>query len=199
MNSLNNKSKNINMVEVSLFAVLSFVISLFKVPLFFTLPIYKIDFGESIILFGALYLGPMNGILIALMKTLTSLILRGSRTLMLSELTDFFVSATLAFTSSIYINKTNDKLKNLITGSLIGTLLRSFISTVLNYYVLIPIFSSMFNFPINSFIMKAHKFFPIIDSLFSFVVFITLPFNLIKSAISSIIAILLYKNIKKQN
>ena len=199
MNSLNNKSKNINMVEVSLFAVLSFVISLFKVPLFFTLPIYKIDFGESIILFGALYLGPMNGILIALIKTLISLILRGSRTLMLSELTDFFVSATLAFTSSIYINKTNDKLKNLITGSLIGTLLRSFISTVLNYYVLIPIFSSMFNFPINSFIMKAHKFFPIIDSLFNFVVFITLPFNLIKSAISSIIAILLYKNIKKQN
>ena len=199
MNSLNNKSKNINMVEVSLFAVLSFVISLFKVPLFFTLPIYKIDFGESIILFGALYLGPMNGILIALIKTLISLILRGSRTLMLSELTDFFVSATLAFTSSIYINKTNDKLKNLITGSLIVTLLRSFISTVLNYYVLIPIFSSMFNFPINSFIMKAHKFFPIIDSLFNFVVFITLPFNLIKSAISSIIAILLYKNIKKQN
>ena len=199
MNSLNNKNKNLNMVEISLFAVLSFVISLFKVPLFFTLPIYKIDFGESIVLFGALYLGPINGILIALMKTLISLILRGSRTLMLSELTDFFVSATLAFTSSIYIKKTNNNLKNLIIGPLIGTLLRSFISTVLNYYVLIPIFSSMFRFPIDKFIMKANEILPVIDSLFSFVVFITLPFNLIKSAISSTIAILLYKNIKKQN
>ena len=190
------RDKNLSIVLISLFAVLSFVVSLFKVPLFFALPIYKLDLGESVILLGGLCLGPINGVLIALIRAIVSLVLRGSRTLMLSELTDFFVSATLAFTSSIYIKKTNNKLKNLIIGSLIGTLIRSFLSIVLNYYVLIPAFSSMFNFSIDTLLTKASKVIPTIDNLFKFTMFITLPFNLVKSIISCTTAILIYKNIK---
>ena len=191
------RDKNLSIVLISLFAVLYFVVSLFKVPLFFALPIYKLDLGEGVVLLGGLCLGPINGVLIALIKTIISLVLRGSRTLMLSELTDFFVSATLAFTSSIYIKKTNDKLKNLIIGSLIGTLLRSFLITVLNYYILIPAFSSMFNFSAESLIAKSHKIVPAIDSLFKFTMFITLPFNFVKSVLSCVVAILLYKSFKK--
>lgn len=191
-----SKSKNLSIVMISLFSVLAFVVSLFKIPLFFALPNYKLDLGESVVLLGSFFLGPINGVTIALIRAIISLVLRGSRTLMLSELTDFFVSATLAFTSSIYIKKTNNKLKNLIIGSLIGTFIRSLLSTVLNYYILIPAFSSIFNFSINDLISKAHKFVPKIDNLFKFIIFITLPFNLVKSIISSITAILLYINIK---
>lgn len=193
------KNKDLNIVMISLFSVLAFVVSLFKIPLFFALPIYKLDLGESFVLLGGLCLGPINGVLIALIKTIISLVLRGSRTLMLSELTDFFVSATLAFTSSIYIKKTNNKLKNLIIGSSIGTLLRSFLSTILNYYVLIPAFSIMFNFSVDNLLTKAREIIPTIDNLFKFTMFITLPFNLVKSIISCTTAILLYKNIKNQN
>ena len=193
---IGSKNKNLSIVMLSLFSVLAFVVSLFKIPLFSALPIYKLDLGESVVLLGGLCLGPINGVLIALIKAIISLVLRGSRTLMLSEFTDFFVSATLTFTSSIYIKKTNDKLKNLIIGSLIGTVLRSFLSSILNYYVLIPAFSSIFNFSVYSLIMKSRKIAPAIDSLFKFTMFITLPFNLVKSIISCTTAILIYKNIK---
>ena len=194
---IGSKNKNLSIVMLSLFSVLAFVVSLFKIPLFSALPIYKLDLGESVVLLGGLCLGPINGVLIALIKAIISLVLRGSRTLMLSEFTDFFVSATLTFTSSIYIKKTNDKLKNLIIGSLIGTVLRSFLSSILNYYVLIPAFSSIFNFSVYSLIMKSRKIAPAIDSLFKFTMFITLPFNLVKSIISCTTAILIYKNIMK--
>lgn len=194
---INNKCKIV--AEISLFSVFAFVVSFLKVPLFFfAAPMYKLDLSESIVMLGALCLGSLNGVIIALVRLVISVILKGSRTLFLSELTDFFCSATLAYVSALFIHKNKgNKLFSILIGSLAGIIFRTFLSAILNYYVLIPAFSKMFSIPISGIIKNAHDAIPMINSLFSFVILIVVPFNLVKSIISCVISTMLYGSIKR--
>lgn len=193
---VSNKYKKI--AEISLFSVVAFVASLLKVPLFFAAPMYKLDLSESVVMLGALYLGPLSGVLIALVRLIISVVLRGSRTLFLSELIDFFCSATIAFLNAFFIKqKSKSKLFNVFVGSLTGAVFRTFLSAILNYYILIPAFCSMFSIPIDGIIKKAHSAIPAINSLFGFVMLIVVPFNLVKSIISCIVSLMLYGSLKK--
>ena len=180
-----------------MFSVVACIISLFKVPLFFFVPMYKLDLSESIVLLSSFIMGPFCGVSTAFFKEIINILFRGTRTLFLSEFINFFFSSILAFFCSTYIKKTNYSLKNMFVGSFIGIFVRSILSCILNYFFIIPIFSSIFLLPINKIITSANKFIPAVKNLLSFVIYIVAPFNIFKSTISCFLAIFIYKKLGK--
>lgn len=189
--------KKRRLIGVSLFSVLAYVASLLKIPLFFFVPMYKLDLSESVILLSSFFMGPLHGVATAFFKEIINILLRGTRTLFLSEFVSFFVGSVLSFFCSFYFKKTDYSLKNIFLGSFFGTSLRVIFSCILNYFILIPVFSSMFSFPIAKIIMSANKFFPFVKDLFSFVLYIVAPFNAVKSIISCTVAIFVYRKLEK--
>lgn len=189
--------KKIKLIKISMFAVVSYVASLVKVPLFFFAPMYKLDFGESVILLSSFFMGPFYGICVAILKEVINILLRGTRTLFLSEITDFFISSILAFSCSFYLKKTDYSLKNIFIGSFLGTIVRVTCSCILNYYLIIPIFSNMFSLPVNKIISSAAKFIPFVKDLFSFILYVVAPFNTVKSMFSCVVAVFVYRKLNK--
>ena len=189
--------KKTKLIKISMFAVVSYVAALAKIPLFFFAPMYKLDFGESIILLSSFFMGPFCGICVAIFKEVINISFRGTRTLFLSELIDFFNSSILSFSCGFYLKKTDYSLKNIFIGSSLGTFVRVTCSCALNYYLTIPIFSNMFSLPISKIISSANKFIPLVKDLFSFTLFVVAPFNIVKSVFSCVVAILIYKKLNK--
>ena len=186
---VDSPSRGYFLAKVSLYGVLSFLISLIKFPLFYALSMYKLDFGEGIALLGALCEGPFFGVMVALLRFVLSILLRGTRTLFLSEMIDFISTGSLAFTCALYIKK------NTIAGLLFGAFVRTFIACVLNYFIILPTFLKMFSCSIESLLNSANKLVPFISNLFDFVLYIVAPFNFIKSFFSCTLAFLLYTRI----
>ena len=85
----------------------------------------------------------------------------------------------------------------MFVGSFIGTSVRVILSCILNYFLIIPIFSSMFSFPVKKIIISANKFISIVKNLSSFIIYIVAPFNTFKSVISCFLAIFIYKKLGK--
>ena len=64
----------------------------------------------------------------------------------------------------------------------------------LNYYVILPLFSLFM--PIDTIFALSAKFIPAIHDKFTFILYVTLPFNLLKGATISLSSWLLYKKLQ---
>lgn len=187
------------LVELSLFSVISFLISLLKIPVAFLVPMYKLDFGESVVLLGALYKGPLFGVLVAFSRAMLSVLLRGTRTLFLSEAIDFVLTSTLVFPCAFYIKKSLATIQRMVLGSFFAITIRVLCASLLNYYIILPVFSKIFSFSINDFLCKFNAVFPLISSLSDFITFFVAPFNFLKSIISCFVAFFLYYKLDNVN
>ena len=71
----------------------------------------------------------------------------------------------------------------------------SIVGTLANYFIMLPAYQYIAGFPLDTIIKMGSKVNPLISNLNSLIFFGILPFNIIKSAILSIIMILIYKKL----
>ena len=73
---------------------------------------------------------------------------------------------------------------------------------LVNYYVLLPLYSTLMGYPISAFVEMGTKVNGLVKDTFTLIVFATMPFNIVKGIISSVITLIIYKKvsaiIKKQ-
>ena len=81
-----------------------------------------------------------------------------------------------------------------LAGMLVGSVSLLIIGALINYYIMIPAYSK-FIIPMETIINMGNAVNPEIDSLWTLVLFATIPFNLLKGAICSLIATLIYKRL----
>ena len=175
------------MVRVALLSAVAFV--LFR---FFEIPIvgfYKLDLSGIPVLLAGFSMGPLAGMLTLLVKNLLGLI--GSSSGGIGEIADFVLLSCLILPPSIAYQKRRTR-NTVLIGMLAGTLLMIPAGMMLNYYVLIPLYTSWMSAEsIIGIIDQAVPFLKI-DSMPKLIFYVTGPFNLLKGLVISVLTYVIY-------
>jgi len=153
-------------------------------------PVYQLDFSTLPALLGGFALGPVAGLIIVAIKDLTGLL--HSSSMGVGELADFLMSGSFVFVASlVYMTMRNRK--GALLGSLLGILTICVIGALSNYFILIPFYVAVMNFPLETIISMISETIPAVDSLWKLILFATIPFNLLKGTVLCVVAVLLYR------
>lgn len=186
------RSATVLMTSTAILAAISSILFYFPelpVPL---MPIWmKLDLSNIPALIGAFALGPWAGAIIVAIKDLLGLTHSGTGGV--GELADFLVSiAFIVPASLIYWRRKNRK--DALLGMAAGTLGIIIMGCLTNYYLLIPLFSKLF-MPLEDILAAAATTLPGVKSLWTYVLWVVVPFNLIKGLLISVVTFLLYKRL----
>lgn len=201
--STKNRSKmSVNTIaKVSILGALAFLVMLFEIPLPFAPAFYKLGFDEVIVLIGGFALGPWAAVCIEALKIALNLLFNGTITAGTGELSNFLIglSFVLPATFIYYQNKTR---KNAYIGLIYGTISMTIMGGLINYFIILPAYSFFMKIPLDALIAMGTAINPNINGLLAFVLLSTVPFNLLKGVLVSLIVFISYKKvspvIKKQ-
>ena len=192
-----NASKKITtkmITQIGMLGAIAVVLMLFEIPLPFAPSFYEIDFSEVPVLIGCFSMGPMAGALIELVKIILNLLINGSVTAGVGEVANFIIGCSFCVPAGIIYRRNKTK-KGAIIGMISGTLFMTILGCFVNAYILLPTYAAAFKMPIEGLIEMGTKVNASIDSLFTFVMFAVVPFNLLKGVLVSIIVLCIYKKI----
>lgn len=181
------------LIKVAVLSAMAFIIMFIEIPLPLFPEFLKIDLSDIPALLGAFSMGPIAGVAVEVIKNVLHFILNG-KTAGVGELANVTVGAVYAFTAGI-IYKRKKSRKNAILSLGIGVIVMSVVASVLNYYVFLPLYETVLNFPIAAIVATGAKLNSSITNLNTFVVYSILPFNIIKGIVESIVIFLVYKKI----
>lgn len=186
-----------NLVSCAMLSACAALLMLVEFPLPFIAPsFYKLDLSEIPALIGAFSMGPVAGVIIEALKILLKLIIKGTTTAYVGDLSNFVLGSIFVVSASL-IYRIKKKKSFAVLGLAGGGLTMSLIAIFVNALIMIPFFSSMFKLPIEAIIEMGAKIFPVIDNIWSLCLLCVLPFNLIKVILVSVVTILIYKPLSK--
>lgn len=193
---MKNVLKAKNIVIIALFAALSGVLMVFDFPIPIAPAFMKMDLGELPVIVGGFLLGPVNCVVIAILKILIKLAIKPTTTMYVGEIANFVGSIAYALPASIiYANLKNKK--RAIIGLIIGTITSSTVCVIVNTFFTFPFYMEVFHFSEEAIIGMCSAIFPFIDSMFKVMLFSVFPFNIIKYGVTSLVTYVFYKRISK--
>lgn len=155
-------------------------------------PIYKLDFSTLPALLGGFSLGYLPGLLILLIKDLTGLL--HSSSMGVGEIADFLASAAMLF-SAIAVYRRFHSRRGALLALLAGSLAMTVAGALVNYFLMIPFYSTAMNMPVDAIVSMIGRIIPAVNTLPRLIFLATVPFNLLKGVVLSIITFLLYKRL----
>lgn len=182
------------LIKVSVLSAMAFILMFLEFPLPIFPSFLKLDFSDIPALLGAFAMGPFAGIIIELLKNLLIIVIKGSQSGFIGELANFVVGSALVGTAGIFYKHSKTR-KNALISIAAGVLVMSAVASVANYYVFLPLYETVLNFPIAAMVQEGAKIFKGITDLNSFVAYSILPFNLLKGVLVAIITFLAYKKL----
>lgn len=192
-----NSSKKMNtktMVKVSVLGAIAAVLMFFDISTWFAPPFLKLDISDIPALIGGFSMGPAAGVLVQLVKNIVKFVLKGSSTGGVGEISNFVVGSIFTYTAALVYYR-NKNFKNAIIGLVAGSLLMTLVATMSNYYIMFPLYSKLLNLPLDQIVEMGSAVNSRVVDLKSLIVFAVVPFNLLKSFITSLITILIYKKV----
>lgn len=180
--------------RIAILSAVATVLMALKIPLWFAPSFYKFDISEAVVLMGAFALGPAAGIVIELLKVLLNLLIDGTVTAGVGEFANFIMGCSFILPAAL-IYKFNKSIRTAIIGMIVGIISLTVVSSLLNYYLMLPLYASVFGIPMETLIGMGAKINPSITDLRSFILLAVMPFNLLKGLLSSVITFFLYKRI----
>lgn len=179
--------------KISVLAVIAALLMLLEFPLPFAPSFYEIDLSEIAVLIAGFALGPVAGVLTELLKILLNLIMNGTATAFVGEISNFFIGISFVLPASI-IYKQKKTLSRAVIGMVVGTASLAVLGALINYYIMIPAYAKFF-MPMEAIINMGNAVNGSIDSLWTLILFATIPFNLLKGVITSLATVLIYKRV----
>ena len=147
-------------------------------------PIYKLDFSIVPVWVAALSMGPVKGVVVALVKDLAGLLHTSSSGV--GEIADFLCACALIVPSSVLYRRWRKPVLR-ITAMVIGIAAMVLIGAAANYYVMIPFYVNVQGLPLDRIIELVAGSIPAVHSLPTLVAFATSPFNLLKGVVLALI------------
>lgn len=189
---MKNRTLIVKIAKIAVIAALAGVINLFTFPLPFFPPFYELDLSDVVILIGGFHLGPWAVLAMEGMKQLINISVNGTITAFVGEIANFLMGVAFVFPAA-YLYRKKKNFRRALMGMGAGLLCLVVTSSVLNYFFLIPAYAKVFG--MDAVMNMAKGAIPAIKDLKTLVLFATLPFNLSKGFICSLITVLLYKRI----
>lgn len=182
------------MVQIGMLGGVATLLMLFEIPLWFAPSFYEIDLSEVAVLVGAFAMGPLAGIMIETIKILLNFILNGTVTAGIGEFANLLLGISLVVPAGILYRRKKTK-KGAAAGLLVGTLTMTLIGSLVNAFVLLPVYATAFGMPMEALVGMGTAVNPAITGLGTFVLFAVVPFNILKGIVVSIVTLLIYKKL----
>lgn len=175
------------MVRVAILSAIAFVLMKLEFPL---IAFYQLDLSGIPALLAGFSMGPLGGFLTVLIKDFLAAL--STKTMVVGELADFIMLGTLVLFSA-FIYQRNRTRRTALIGMIGGTLLMAVAGIILNYFVLIPFFASLFHMQVADIVAMVQKTVPAVDSALKLVLLVTGPFNIVKGVVLSVLTWVLYR------
>lgn len=182
------------LVKVSILGAISAILMNIKFPLPFAPPFMTVDFADVASLIGGFAMGPMAGVLVVLVKNIIKLILFGSNTMLVGELSNFIVGGAFVWVAAM-IYKREKTHKGAIKGMIFGSLVMTLLAVLSNAFLIFPLYRKMMATDISEFVKLTSGLNSLVNSYLTLMIFAIVPFNLVKSLLVSIVTQLLYKRV----
>jgi riboflavin transporter FmnP len=178
--------------KVGILSAIAVILMFFEVPLPMMPSFLKLDASELPAILGAFLLGPIAGVGIELIKNL----IHGanSQTMGIGEVANFLVGVSFILPAS-YLYQRYSSPNGAIIALGVGTISMMFSASLLNYFILLPLYQAVLHFPLEQIISLGTVANPQIMDLKSFITMAIAPFNLIKGIVISIFTMMIYKKI----
>ena len=188
----NKKSSKLStqyLARIAIMAAASAVLFLIlEIPIFGS--VYKLDFSAVPVMLVSFAMGPIPGIITLFLKDLIHLIFKGlSTTVGIGNLADFIMGTAFLLPAALIYAK-NKSRKNALIGMAVGTVTMALVALLVNGFILFPFYMKAFHMDISqiSSMMGLSS-----DSMIRLLLTATLPFNILKGVIISLITYLIYK------
>lgn len=192
---MNKKKFSISEItKISILGTISVLLMFIKVPLPFAPTFMEMDIAELPALIGGFAMGPLAGFLIVCIKILLNIVINGTKTFYVGELSNLIVSSAFVLTTA-FIYKHNKSKKSALLGLVVGSISMSIVATLSNYFIIFPLYAKLLKIDLNAFVGMVAKINPLVKSYLTLMVFSVLPFNLVKTFVTSLVTSLLYKRI----
>lgn len=178
------------LVKVAVMGALARVVMFLEFPLPMFPAFLKLDFSDLVTLIGALAMGPLAGVLIELVKCFVHVV--NSTTGGVGDLANFIVGAAYVGTTALYYQRHKTR-KGAIIGLLLGIVTMILAGAVVNYFITIPLYGLVMGWSEEMIVGMGNALIPAIQDKFTLILYAFCPFNLIKGALLTVLAIPLYK------
>ena len=183
-----------NMSKIAILSAVAFILMVFDFALPFLPPFYKFDFSEAVVMIGTFAMGPIAGVWIEGIKVILNAFIHGTQTAYIGDFAAFFMGIAYIIPAGMIYQKEHS-IKGAIKGMIAGTLITTIVAMITNYYLLLPAYVTFAGFTMESIIAWTNSINPFITDIFTLIIIGTLPFNLIKWTIISVVVKLLYKHV----
>lgn len=182
------------MIKISLLGAISFVLMMLEFPLPIFPAFLKFDISDVPSLIGGFALGPMAAIVIQFIKNALNVLIMGTKTGGVGELSNFFIGSSFAVVAAM-IYKHHKGIKSVIIACISATFAMTMLGAFSNYFVMIPLYSKFM--PIDAIVGMGSAVNPAIKDVFTLVLYGIVPFNILKGISISIFTMPVYKKISK--
>lgn len=183
--------QNVRMLTMTaVLSAIAFVLAFFEFPVPLSPSFARMDLSDLPALIGAFAYGLVSGVLIELVKNALQLLT--SSTGGIGELANFIMGSSFVVAAGL-IYKHHKTKKTAILACLIASVIMGVVATVVNYFILLPVFEAFM--PLDQLIASFGEFMPFIKTKLDVVLFNAFPFNLLKGIGISIVTMLLYKRL----
>ncbi|REI01128.1 ECF transporter S component [Staphylococcus felis] len=170
------------LIVVGMLSAISFILMFIKFPLPFLPPYLTIDLSDVPALIATFTFGPVAGLLVELIKNLLNFFFNMSDPI--GPVANFIAGSSLLLTSYwIYLKRKS--IRALIIGLSVGIIVMTIILSILNYFILLPLYGAIMNLS-----DIAHNLKVIIAAGI-------IPFNIIKGVVVTIVFVLLFNRLSK--
>ena len=189
------KSHRISIVGIC--AAIATVLHMLDFPLLFLAPdFYKVDFSELPVLLCGFYLGPSATIACEGIKILLKLLFKGTSTAFVGDFANFAVGCSLVLPATVIYHAHKSK-HSAIIGLIVGSLCMTVFGSAFNAIYLLPKFAQLYGIPLEAIVGMGAKINGNITNVTTFVMICVAPLNLLKSAVVSVLTLLLYKRVAR--
>lgn len=175
-----------NLATMAILAAIAAVLFMLEIVVFPAVPFYKLDFSNLPVLLGAFAMGPVEGVIILLIKAVLGLLHTTSGGV--GELADFIVGCGMVIPAGLIYHR-NKSRGGALMGMIAGTVCAVIAAIFANYFIMFP----AFGITEEALVGMGSKMFAGVTSTWTFVFYITALFNLIKFVAISIVGYLIYK------
>lgn len=183
------------LVRIAMLSAIAVLLSFAEVRVPIFPDFLKFDIADLPAVIGAIVLGPIPAVMIVFIKNILHGII-GSQSAGVGEVANFLIGSSLILPLGIAMRK-NKTTNNYIFGAVLGIIIMIISASILNVYVLLPMYETVFNFPTEQVIAVSNAINPKITDLSTYVLWIVIPFNFIKGVLVMGLGYLLFIALKK--
>ena len=182
-----------NLTVAAMLSAVAFILMFIEFPIPMLIPAFiKRDFSDLPALLGAFALGPVYGVIISFMKNLLHIVIKGTSTACVGELSNFILGAIFSAVAG-YLYKHHKSRKTAIIGAVAGAVAMGVLSVPSNYFVVYPAYVQFYHMPLEAILGMYQAILPSADSLIKCLIIFNLPFTLVKGLLDAVLCMLIYK------